>query len=174
MHAGPAAPQLTKIVLEKSCKVLCTPARPCLLAISAEPRLRLWHAGPAADLPRGWHCQADSRVAQTGEPSCKREAEPGLFELLTASSDPASAGIPPQLAQAVRRPELRIEDVKPVGSYAVQLEFSDGHKHGIFSFDALHALAQQKWTRMRHHVQALHAAQAEVQAFRSSVSRRRS
>ena len=33
--------------------------------------------------------------------------------------------------------DVRIADVKPVGSYAIQITFSDGHGTGIYSFDHL-------------------------------------
>jgi DUF971 family protein len=35
---------------------------------------------------------------------------------------------------------VRIASVRPVGSYAVQISFSDGHGSGIYSFDALRSL----------------------------------
>ena len=34
-------------------------------------------------------------------------------------------------------PGLVIEEAVPVGRYALQLRFSDGHAHGAFSFDLL-------------------------------------
>jgi DUF971 family protein len=33
--------------------------------------------------------------------------------------------------------DIRIRDVKPVGNYAVQLHWSDGHTTGIYSWDTL-------------------------------------
>jgi DUF971 family protein len=37
-------------------------------------------------------------------------------------------------------PGLRIDEAVPVGRYALQLTFSDGHSHGAYSFDLL-----QRW-----------------------------
>ena len=37
---------------------------------------------------------------------------------------------------------LRITGIKPVGSYGVQLIFSDGHDRGIYPWVYLHALGQ--------------------------------
>lgn len=34
-------------------------------------------------------------------------------------------------------PSLAVERFDPVGRYALQLHFSDGHRHGAFSFDLL-------------------------------------
>ena len=42
----------------------------------------------------------------------------------------------PVLSAAEAEP-LRIEGMKPVGSYAYTIAFSDGHNTGIFSFDLL-------------------------------------
>jgi DUF971 family protein len=36
--------------------------------------------------------------------------------------------------------EIRIKDIRPVGSYAVQLVFSDGHERGIFPWSYLKGL----------------------------------
>ena len=40
-------------------------------------------------------------------------------------------------------PGLTIEGFEPVGRYALQLFFSDGHRHGAFSFDLLQSFADQ-------------------------------
>ena len=40
-------------------------------------------------------------------------------------------------------PDLNILQVKPVGQYAYQIFFSDGHQAGIFRTDHLHALLLQ-------------------------------
>jgi DUF971 family protein len=37
-------------------------------------------------------------------------------------------------------PALRLTHVSPVGSYAVQLTFSDGHDRGIYPWSLLHEL----------------------------------
>jgi DUF971 family protein len=36
---------------------------------------------------------------------------------------------------------IRIKDIRPVGSYAVQLVFSDGHERGIYPWSYLKGLA---------------------------------
>ena len=45
----------------------------------------------------------------------------------------------PVLSAAEAEP-LRIDGMKPVGSYAYTIAFSDGHDTGIFSFDLLQQL----------------------------------
>jgi DUF971 family protein len=46
--------------------------------------------------------------------------------------------------------EVGIVDLKPVGHYAVQPTFSDGHDTGIYSWDLLHRLGAEQealWAR---------------------------
>ena len=52
---------------------------------------------------------------------------------------------PPTLLPVLSAAEaesLRIEGMKPVGSYAYTIAFSDGHDTGIFSFDLLQQLGE--------------------------------
>lgn len=44
----------------------------------------------------------------------------------------------------VASPELRINNIVPVGSYAVQLIFSDGHVRGIFPWLYLRTLRDER------------------------------
>jgi DUF971 family protein len=46
----------------------------------------------------------------------------------------------PVLSAAEAAP-LRIESMQPVGQYAYNVKFSDGHGSGIFTFDLLRSLA---------------------------------
>jgi DUF971 family protein len=41
-------------------------------------------------------------------------------------------------------PALKVTQVKPVGRYAVQIDFSDGHATGIYHFDRLYDLCQKQ------------------------------
>ena len=40
--------------------------------------------------------------------------------------------------------EVNITAIEPVGNYAVQLEFDDGHNTGIYSWDTLYELGNNK------------------------------
>ena len=62
------------------------------------------------------------------------------FEFLRVHSPSAEVrghGPGQEVLQSGKR-EVDIERVEPVGSYAVQLCFSDGHDTGIYSWDLLH------------------------------------
>ena len=52
---------------------------------------------------------------------------------------PQPANLLPVLSAAEAQP-LRIEGMKPVGTYAYKIAFSDGHDTGIFSFELLRTL----------------------------------
>lgn len=53
----------------------------------------------------------------------------------------------PATMLTVLKPEetrpLRIESMKPVGTYAYSIHFSDGHDTGIFTFDLLREIGEQ-------------------------------
>ena len=38
----------------------------------------------------------------------------------------------------------KLTDIKPIGGYAVALEWADGHSHGIYTWHYLYALHQQQ------------------------------
>lgn len=53
-----------------------------------------------------------------------------------AETDTAKPMLLPVLSVAETQP-LRIEGMRPVGNYAYNIAFSDGHDSGIFTFDML-------------------------------------
>ena len=54
--------------------------------------------------------------------------------------------------------EVELEALDPVGNYAVQPRFSDGHDTGIFSWDYLYLLGSQQDRLWQEYAQRLHAA----------------
>src|SRR5215469_8643433 len=40
--------------------------------------------------------------------------------------------------------EVKIEDLEPVGNYALRIVFDDGHDSGIYSWDYLHKLGAEE------------------------------
>lgn len=53
-----------------------------------------------------------------------------------------------------------IVDIKPVGNYALQLVFDDGHDTGLYSWDYLYTLCQQYPQRWQTYLERLTAAGA--------------
>jgi DUF971 family protein len=54
--------------------------------------------------------------------------------------EPKPRGILPVLTIAEAQP-LAVQRMRPVGNYAYNIQFSDGHDSGIYSFDLIRSLA---------------------------------
>jgi DUF971 family protein len=55
---------------------------------------------------------------------------------------------------------VEIMRAEPVGSYAVQLCFSDGHETGIYSWDLLYQFGEQQEPMWRHYLDRMEKAGA--------------
>lgn len=81
------------------------------------------------------------------------------FELLRVYSPSAEVqghGPGQEVLQTGKR-EVRIEDIEPVGHYAVKPRFSDGHDSGLYTWPYLYALGrdqQQLWSDYLGRLQA--------------------
>ena len=66
--------------------------------------------------------------------------------------------------------EVAITEIKPVGNYALQLVFDDGHDTGIYSWDYLYHLCRNREQMWQDYLQRLAAAggvrDPEVQVLR--------
>ena len=54
--------------------------------------------------------------------------------------------------------DIEIRSVEPVGSYAIQPTFSDGHATGIYSWDYLYELGVEQETRWAAYLKQIEAA----------------
>ena len=81
------------------------------------------------------------------------------FELLRVYSPSAEVqghGPGQEVLQTGKR-EVELTELEPVGNYAVQPTFSDGHNSGIFSWDYLYFLGSQEaqlWAQYEERLQA--------------------
>jgi DUF971 family protein len=55
---------------------------------------------------------------------------------------------------------VEITHIEPVGSYAIQLTFSDGHNTGIYSWDLLHNYGLHQEEMWQHYLRRLEEAGA--------------
>ena len=62
--------------------------------------------------------------------------------------------------------EVTINRIEPVGSYAVQLFFSDGHDTGIYSWDLLYDYGLRHEEMWRHYLERMAAAGANREPAR--------
>ena len=70
----------------------------------------------------------------------------------------------------VGKVNVAITDIKPIGNYAVQLIFSDGHDTGLYSWEYLYELCENQKEYWENYLNRLHEAGAsrdpEVQVVR--------
>jgi len=67
---------------------------------------------------------------------------------------------PGQETLQIGKRNVEIKAVEPVGNYAVQLAFSDGHNTGIYSWDILYDYGLRQETLWADYLARLHAAGA--------------
>lgn len=68
---------------------------------------------------------------------------------------------PGQEVLQVGKKNVEITDVQPVGSYAVQLVFSDGHGSGLYSWDYLHDLGVNQKALWQQYLERMNEAGAK-------------
>lgn len=68
---------------------------------------------------------------------------------------------PGQEVLQVGKKNVEITDVQPVGSYAVQLVFSDGHDSGLYSWDYLYDLGVNQDAMWQNYLERLQEAGAK-------------
>src|SRR5689334_12076556 len=66
-----------------------------------------------------------------------------LMRIYSPSAEVQGHGPGQEVLQTGKR-EVELADLKPVGNYAVQPTFSDGHDSGIFSWDYLYFLGSKE------------------------------
>ena len=71
---------------------------------------------------------------------------------------------PGQEVLQVGKKDVEITQVEPVGSYAVQLVFSDGHDSGLYSWDYFYDLGANQDAMWAHYLERMQAAGASREA----------
>ena len=95
------------------------------------------------------------------------------FELLRVYSPSAEVrghGQGQEVLQLGKR-EVGITALEPVGNYAVQPTFSDGHNTGLYSWDYLHMLGTRQASLWTDYLARLHAAGYPGDSGRESDAR---
>ncbi len=80
-----------------------------------------------------------------------------LMRVYSPSAEVQGHGPGQEVLQTGKR-EVRLLGLAPVGNYAVQPQFSDGHDSGIFSWDYLYHLGAQQQQLWEQYAQRLQAA----------------
>ena len=74
---------------------------------------------------------------------------------------------PGQEVLQVGKKDVEITRVEPVGSYAVQFTFSDGHDTGIYSWDLLYDYGKRQEEMWRHYLKRMEEAGASREAAKA-------
>lgn len=82
-----------------------------------------------------------------------------LLRVYSPSAEVRGHGPGQEVLQTGKR-EVEIRSLEPVGSYAVQPVFSDGHGTGIYSWEYLYELGQNQEQLWAQYLERLKAAEA--------------
>ncbi len=83
-----------------------------------------------------------------------------LMRVYSPSAEVAGHGPGQEVLQTGQR-EVTITGLTPIGNYAIQPAFSDGHESGIFSWSYLYELGQREQELWADYLQRLSAAGAD-------------
>ena len=108
-------------------------------------------------IPTGVVVHSKSRVLelQYGDTSYRVPFE--LLRVYSPSAEVQGHGPGQETLQTGKR-DVTIIGIDPVGHYALQLNFSDGHNTGIYSWDILHDLATRQEALWSEYLAKLEAA----------------
>ncbi|WP_298834644.1 DUF971 domain-containing protein [uncultured Piscinibacter sp.] len=109
-------------------------------------------AGLSSDTPQPTNITVhqQSRVLEVGFSDGQTFRIPfELMRIYSPSAEVQGHGPGQEVLQTGKR-EVELTEIEPVGNYAIQPTFSDGHNSGIFSWDYLYRLGSQQmqlWER---------------------------
>ena len=101
-----------------------------------------------------------SRILEIAFPDGQRFRLPYEFLRVYSPSEEVRGHGPGQEVLQVGKKEVDILSLEPVGSYAVQPHFSDGHATGIYSWDYLYEIGANRESMWRAYLERLEAAGA--------------
>ena len=102
-----------------------------------------------------------SRVLEIGFSDGKLFSLPYEFLRVYSPSAEVRGHGPGQETLQVGKKEVEIKSAEPVGTYAMQLVFSDGHDSGIFSWEYLHSMGMNQEKMWNEYLQRMEAAGAK-------------
>ena len=101
-----------------------------------------------------------SRVLEIAFADGRRYSFPFEFLRVYSPSAEVRGHGPGQEVLQVGKKEVEIKQIEPVGSYAVQLVFSDGHDSGIYSWDYFYNIGAHQDEMWAHYLERLREAGA--------------
>jgi DUF971 family protein len=111
-------------------------------------------------VPTGITLHQKSRVLEIAFSDGRSYRLPYEFLRVYSPSAEVRGHGPGQEVLQVGKRAVEIRSLEPVGSYAVQPQFSDGHSTGIFSWDYLYELGENQEKYWSQYLEKLAAAGA--------------
>ena len=125
---------------------------------------------PTTPQPTAITVHEQSRVLEIGFSDGKQFRIPfELMRIYSPSAEVQGHGPGQEVLQTGKR-EVGVAGLEPVGNYAVQPTFSDGHNTGIFSWDYLYFLGAQQTQLWQQYEARLQAAGLERDAPMAAAS----
>ena len=125
---------------------------------------------PTTPQPTAITVHEQSRVLEIGFSDGKQFRIPfELMRIYSPSAEVQGHGPGQEVLQTGKR-EVGVAGLEPVGNYAVQPTFSDGHNTGIFSWDYLYFLGVQQTQLWQQYETRLQAAGLERDAPMAAAS----
>ena len=105
-----------------------------------------------------------SRVLEIAFADAQRFTLPFEFLRVYSPSAEVRGHGPGQEVLQIGKKDVEITHIEPVGSYAVQLVFSDGHDSGLYSWDYLYKLGVNQASMWTQYLERLQQAGASREA----------
>jgi DUF971 family protein len=99
----------------------------------------------------------ERRTLQVTWDDKRRDALEAEYLRVESPSAEVQGHLPHEKATVPGKKSVAIQDVVPVGTYAVRLVFSDGHSTGIYTWAYLRKLADQRDTIWSKYLESLAA-----------------
>ena len=119
-------------------------------------------AGLSKDTPKATEIklQRQSRLLQISFADGKTFQIPCEFLRVYSPSAEVRGHSPGQEVLQTGKKDVNIDHIEPVGNYAIQLNFSDGHNTGLYSWDLLYDYGLHQDEMWQHYLQRMEQAGA--------------
>lgn len=119
-------------------------------------------AGLSKDTPKATEIklQRQSRLLQISFADGKTFQIPCEFLRVYSPSAEVRGHGPGQEVLQTGKKDVNIDHIEPVGNYAIQLNFSDGHNTGLYSWDLLYDYGLHQDEMWQHYLQRMEQAGA--------------
>lgn len=108
----------------------------------------------------------ESRLLEVGFSDGQTFSFPYEYLRVYSPSADVTGHLPGEEVLQVGKQDVRIKDVAPAGSYALQITFDDGHDSGIYTWEYLHGLGSRKSELWQDYLERMAAANASRETKR--------